>query len=189
MRSPKGSRPAVLPFVAATAVAAGLLVEPAPFPPSGATYVAAETPALHPLKLSHGRLDVEGDRMTVRIRMFWDDLEEAIRYMTADNRFRIGHTAEADSLVGRYLGGVLVLNADGARPTGRVIDSGEEDDMFWYIVEYRSNAPIRRLTFRNEIMVDLFPEQRNVLQVRNTARNVNRTFYFSSKKEEYTLNF
>lgn len=189
MRSPKGSRLAVLPVVAATAVASALLLEAAPLVPSGATPVAAESPSLHPLKLSHGRLDVEGDRMTVRVRMFWDDLEEVIRHMTADNRFRIGHTAEADSLVGRYLGQVLVLNADGARPTGRVIDSGEEDDMFWYIVEYRSSAPIRRLTFRNEIMVDLFPEQRNVLQVRNPSRNVNRTFYFSSKKEEYTLDF
>ncbi len=48
---------------------------------------------------------------------------------------------------------------------------------------------MRRLTLRNAIMVDLFPEQRNVLQVRNTARNTNRTFYFSSKKEEYSVSF
>lgn len=189
MRSPNGFRPAVPTILAATAVATGLVLGSAPLVPGGAETVAAESRPPHPLKLSHGRLDVEGDRMTVRIRMFWDDLEEAIRYMTEDRRFRIGHTAQADSLVGEYLGGVLILNADGARPTGRVIDSGEEDDMFWYILEYRSNAPIRRLTFRNEIMVDLYPEQRNVLQVRNTARNVNRTFYFSSRKEEYTLNF
>jgi hypothetical protein len=190
MRSDRHFRFAGPSLVAVAVLTAGLPLVSAPLAtPGAAAPVLAESPAAHPLKLSHGRLDVEGDRMTVRVRMFWDDLEEAIRYMTEDRRFRIGHTAEADSLVGRYLGSVLILNADGTRPTGRVIDSGEEDDMFWYIVEYRAGTPIRSLTFRNEIMVDLYPEQRNVLQVRNTARNVNRTFYFSSKKEEYTLNF
>jgi hypothetical protein len=143
----------------------------------------------HPLKLSHGRIDVDGALITARVRLFWDDLEEAIRYMTEDRRFRIGHTAEADSLVGAYLQTVLIVDADGTRPVGRVVQSGEEDDMFWYVIEYRAAAPVRRLTLRNAIMVDLFPEQRNVLQVRNTARNTNRTFYFSSKKEEYSLSF
>jgi len=38
-------------------------------------------------------------------------------------------------------------------------------------------------------MVDLYPEQRNVLQVRNPSAEVNRTFYFSSKKEAYALSF
>jgi len=164
-----------------------------PFSPSPTgvheTGAVATTPHLHPLKLSHGRVDVNGAVITLRVRMFWDDLEEAIRYMTEDRRFRIGHTAEADSLVGVYLQQVMILEADGTRPQGRVMESGEEDDMFWYIVEYRTSAPVRQLTVRNEIMVDLYPEQRNVLQVRNTARNVNRTFYFSSKKEQYALSF
>lgn len=194
MRSRPRSRRllALLPFGAALAtfpVAAPLPGTPAA-PGAGPPLSGASVPVpVHPLKLSHGRLDVEGDRMTVRVRMFWDDLEEAIRYMTEDRRFRIGHTAEADSLVGRYLSSVLVLDADGARPAGQVLESGEEDDMFWYIVEYRAPAPIRRLTVSNQIMVDLYPEQRNVLQVRNPTRDVNRTFYFSSKKERYTLEF
>src|SRR5690606_36650581 len=121
-----------------------------------------------------GRVDVEGAVITARVRMFWDDLEEAIRYMTADTRFRIEHTAEADALVERYLRGGLVLDADGTRPEGKVLQSGEEDDMFWYVLEYRAPAPVSRLIVRNEIMVDLYPEQRNVLQVRNSQKDVNR---------------
>lgn len=146
-------------------------------------------PSAHPLKLSHGRVDVNGEVITLRVRMFWDDLQEAIRYMTEDRRFRIEHTATADSLVGEYLQDVMILEADGTQPRGRVLESGEEEDMFWYIVEYRAPSAVRQLTVRNQIMVDLYPEQRNVLQVRNPSADVNRTFYFSSKKEEYALSF
>lgn len=146
-------------------------------------------PVAHPLKLSHGRVDVNGAVITLRVRMFWDDLQEAIRYMTEDRRFRIEHTATADSLVGEYLQETMILEADGNRPRGRVLESGEEDDMFWYIVEYRAPSAIRELVVRNQIMVDIYPEQRNVLQVRNTSADVNRTFYFSSRKEEYALSF
>lgn len=145
--------------------------------------------AVHPLKLSHGRVDVNGAVITLRVRMFWDDLQEAIRYMTEDRRFRIEHTATADSLVGEYLQDVMILEADGARPAGRVLESGEEEDMFWYIVEYRAPSAVRELVVRNQIMVDLYPEQRNVLQVRNPSADVNKTFYFSSKKEEYAVSF
>lgn len=187
----------VLPHLAGVALLAWGVSAPTdlpiPFSPSppgiGAGLEGVAPPRLHPLKLSHGRVDVNGAVITLRVRMFWDDLEEAIRTMTEDRRFRIGHTAEADSLVGAYLQQVMILEADGSRPRGRVMESGEEDDMFWYIVEYRAAAPIRQLSVRNEIMVDLYPEQRNVLQVRNTARDVNRTFYFSSKKEQYALSF
>lgn len=144
---------------------------------------------VHPLKLSHGRVDVEAGRVVLRVRMFWDDLEAAIRTMTEDPRFRIGHTAQADSLVGAYLGEVFHVEVDGSRRVGSVRDSGEEDDMFWYLVEYPVPAPIRRVVLRNEILVDLFPEQRNILQVRNTDRSVNRTFYFTHKREEYSVSF
>jgi hypothetical protein len=150
---------------------------------------APSLPVAHPLKLSHGRVDVNGAVITLRVRMFWDDLQEAIRFMTEDQRFRIEHTARADSLVGAYLQQVMILEADGDRPVGRVLESGEEDDMFWYIVEYRAPSAIRQLVVRNQIMVDLYPEQRNVLQVRNPSADVNRTFYFSSKREEYALSF
>ena len=37
----------------------------------------------------------------------------------------------------------MILEADGGRPVGRVLESGEEDDMFWYIVEYRAPSAIR----------------------------------------------
>ena len=168
-------------------------VPPAPGPPALARPVevaASPAPPLaHPLKLSHGRVDVSGAVITLRVRMFWDDLQEAIRYMTEDRRFRIEHTARADSLVGEYLQDVMILEADGARPSGRVLESGEEEDMFWYIVEYRAPSAVRELVVRNQIMVDLYPEQRNVLQVRNPSADVNKTFYFSSKKEEYAVSF
>lgn len=160
-------------------VVPGAVVPDRPFP----------RPVAHPLKLSHGRVDVNGAVITLRVRMFWDDLQEAIRFMTEDRRFRIEHTATADSLVGAYLQQVMILEADGGRPPGRVLESGEEDDMFWYIVEYRAPSPVQELVVRNQIMVDLYPEQRNVLQVRNPSADVNRTFYFSSKKEEYAVSF
>lgn len=167
---------------AAGSVAAGLHVPAKPLlpPPS---------PTAHPLKLSHGRVDVNGAVITLRVRMFWDDLQEAIRSMTEDRRFRIEHTATADSLVGEYLQETMIMEADGSRPRGRVLESGEEEDMFWYIVEYRAPSPIRQLVVKNQIMVDLYPEQRNVLQVRNPSAEVNRTFYFSSRKEEYAVSF
>jgi hypothetical protein len=175
----------------ATPVPSGPPVAPASRAASGVVLpdLSPSLAAAHPLKLSHGRVDVNGAVITLRVRMFWDDLQEAIRFMTEDRRFRIEHTATADSLVGAYLQQVMILEADGGRPPGRVLESGEEDDMFWYIVEYRAPSAVRELVVRNQIMVDLYPEQRNVLQVRNPSADVNRTFYFSSKKEEYAVSF
>src|SRR6185436_93516 len=91
----------------------------------------------HPLHVTYGRLAIETKGITLKIRMFKDDLEKALAQSSRQPKVTVRSAPGIDSLFVAYLGERIKLVADGAELEGRIAGSGTtEQDMCWYLVQF-----------------------------------------------------
>ena len=60
---------------------------------------------------------------------------------------------------------------------GNVIASGQAEDMWWYAVTFEAAEPVTTVAFRNDLLFDIFDDQRNITRVLDTSTEKQRTFY------------
>ena len=92
--------------------------------------------ARHDLHVSYGNLGLEGTTAILQIRIFKDDLEEALLRFDEREPFRLEVTPEMDALFLRYLAEKFVLEVDGKTLPGRILGSGYDEllDSDWGLV-------------------------------------------------------
>ncbi|HEX5820058.1 MAG TPA: DUF6702 family protein [Gemmatimonadales bacterium] len=151
-------------------VAAGLLAVPA---------------ARHDQHVSHTRLVVEGATLGARMRLFRDDLEKGLAGRHRLEAFDAVKDPRLDSLFAVYVNERFLLEADGARLRATVESSGVEMDtqqnqqMVWFVLEYAAAKPVRRLSLRNVILQEQFGDQQNIVQVMHLPDEARQTLYFA----------
>ncbi|MCC7131393.1 MAG: hypothetical protein IT352_02045 [Gemmatimonadales bacterium] len=153
------------------AAVTGLLV-------AGMAVGVAPTAAGHEIHVSYGRVAVEGVTITIRLRMFQDDLSRALARFARRDTVDLTARRESDSLATAYLGKSLLLTADGKALTGAVASSGPESDMWWYLIQFRAERPPARLGIANRVLFELFGDQQNLLKVLHTASGDETSLYF-----------
>ncbi len=177
------------------AAAAGLALllsfgaEHAPPPPSGLP--ARDAPAAHPLHLSTGQLLVERSTAYLRIRMFKDDLEQALAAHAGVPELALEPAPGADSLFLAYFAFSFELRANGVPLSGEILSSGEDLEsgdgdqrMWWVLVGFRSDAPIERVEIVNRVLFDHFDDQRNIVRILHAPTDRQRTLYFAAPDDE-----
>jgi hypothetical protein len=139
----------------ATLLLAGLFL--APVQPVG-----RENPApVHPMHVSYGRMVLEGNVALLNVRIFTDDLENALSRFHDVPGVRMRFTLTiADSVV-----------------PGQIVDSGESDDMWWYLVLFEGWQPINEVSFRTELLYDIFDDQRNIMRILHTETDEYQMYY------------
>jgi hypothetical protein len=120
---------------------------------------------IHDVHVSYGRVAVEATSITVRIRIFQDDLSRALARHAKRDTVDLAQKPFADSVAGDYLGQKLIMAADGAPLTGRLVAGGPEQDMWWYLIQYPLAKPIGRLSIASRVLFELFGDQQNLLKV------------------------
>ena len=122
-------------------------------------------PARHEVHASYGRLTVETAMVTIRIRMFQDDLSRALARHAKRDTVDLRARPFADSVAGGYLNQTLLLAADGSALRGTIVSAGAEQEMWWYLIQYPVSQPLARLSIANRVMFELFGDQQNLLKV------------------------
>ncbi len=150
--------------------------------------LSANAPA-HKFYVSYGRMAVEGSVAVCRVRYFQDDLQLALRWFSQDKSFELQPTASADALFLQYIEDRLRLVEDGRQLTASVLASGDERDMWWYMVQFDGEEVIDRLEVTNKTLFDLLPDQRNIMKVSHFPSEKERTLYFVEGSDTYTLDF
>lgn len=158
-----------------------LLLATAP-PPSGGGAPAAR----HDLHVSHTRMVLEERTVVLRIRMFHDDLQLALRRFAADSTLQLTPQDRADSLFGAYLLRTLRLEADGRPVRLGISASGMETDqaaqeVVWYVLEGGLERPAGRLMILHGVLFELFPDQQNIVQLLRLPEDRRRTLYFTAQ--------
>lgn len=133
---------------------------------------------------------IEDSAITIRVRMFRDDLEHALARFHGTDSATIARHPRLDSLVAPYLAKTLVLTVPGGSAGGRltlegpVVQVGRERDegnweMTWVLLRLPLAAPVQHLEVRNDIMFELFPNQQNLVQVLVLPGGARQALYFA----------
>ena len=129
-----------------------------------ATAFASKTPTMHPVHFSYGRLTVEGRTLTLRLRLFRDDIAQALATF-GSVPVRMASNAHTDALFASYFNERAFVATDGARLRGVVVASGEDAEMWWYDVRFTATRDVRTLRVRNGVLFDLYADQSNIVKV------------------------
>lgn len=147
----------------------------------------------HDFHVTYGSLAVEGSLAVLRIRFFADDLELALRTFSGDGDFQLKNNSVTDSVFGSYLNKSFSMIAGGETLSATLVDSGEDqldrEPVWWYVIQYESDVSIADLTVRNEIMFELFEDQKNIFKVAHFPDDERRAYYFASGEGEMSVSF
>ena len=146
--------------------------------PSGPPYPARSTrpavsesteSAAHDVHVSHMRVVVEANTVAAQVRLFHDDLQDAVRRAAGQPALSLS-SAAGDSAFVRYFARSVSVTADGARLVPRLLQARDERDaggvpMRVYTVELAAARPVRRLALRDALLFEHFRDQQNLAVV------------------------
>lgn len=144
---------------------------------------------LHNLHLSHGRMAVERDLIALRVRFFKHDLEDALSQHLKVTSVTLADDAASDSLFIAYLNDTFAVISNGDSLAPRIVASGEQHDVWWYELRFKSPAQIEILEITNRTLFDLFDNQQNILYITHFPSEERRTLYFVRGAEHYQVRF
>ena len=136
-----------------------------------------EPEVFHPMHVSYGRMVLEGDVALLNVRIFTDDLENALGKFHGVTGLRLRPDPVIDSLFTSYFNAQFTLTIADSVVPGVIVESGESDDMWWYIVLFQGWEPINEIGFRTELLYDIFDDQRNIMRILHTATDTYQMYY------------
>jgi len=145
--------------------------------PSSVGYGGEPPSDRHPLHLSHARIVLEGRYVILNIRMFRDDLENALSRFHHIEGLRMRPDPIVDSLFSDYFDTKFVLAVHDSAVHGAIAESGQAEDMWWYNIVFEAATAVGEISFRNDILFDLFNDQRNITRVLHVPTDRQRTYY------------
>ncbi len=148
----------------------------------------------HDLHVSYGDLGIQGALAVLEIRIFTDDLEEALRRRHGlPDAFHMEASPRVDSLFLAYLGDEFVLGVGGTSLVGGILGSEEDvrdrEPIWVYRIRYEGPSPISALEIRNTLLLEIFDDQRNILRVGHFPEGRTRTYYFARGEESRRVEF
>lgn len=141
----------------------------------------------HNVHVSRGRMAVEGGRAVVRIRFFRHDLEAALAAHHAIDSFSLSNTSRSDSLFLEYLTAHFSVLAGNRQLDASISTSGEDGEVWWFELNFSQRQPIESLAIRNEMLFELFPDQKHFLKVTFFPSGNSRSFYFVAGSAKYEI--
>lgn len=155
----------------------------------GSWGAASDAPS-HKFYMTYGRMAVENNQAMYQVKFFTHDLEAALQARFQQPELRLAPTPHIDSLFTTYLNErVTLMLADSTVVPAALASSGEEGDMWWYLVQYEAPSPLEAFTLQNTLLLEVFEEQKNLVKVRHFPSEANRSLYFVAGAERYAISF
>lgn len=149
-------------------------------------------PVVHDFHVSYSRLAVEGNMAVIRIRLFKDDLNQALTTREERDVF-IDTSPVSDSLFQAYFNERFVLSVEDEVMSGRIVGSGEEvvgnEPMWWYLLEFSAPERIEALHVSQRILSEVFEDQKNIVQVQHFPSEKVYSLYCVEDAWEYEVDF
>lgn len=157
---------------------------------SGASSLSSLT---HDLHVSYGNLGVEGSLAILQLRIFKDDLEQALGRLSGEEDLLMEVSPEMDGLFLEYLRENFVLEVGGKALSPILLGSGydelDREPVWTYQVRYDAETPIRTARITNTILFEIFPDQRNVVRVVRFPEERRSAHYFAPGEETREVTF
>ena len=137
-------------------------------------YLLAEGSWAHPLRLSVSQIEYSSDtaQMTVSLRLFLTDVNEALVFDPDNDELRLGREDEApnaEALLIDYLNEFFYLEVNKTRVPivvrSKVIGGTGQDTVLALLMEHSVTPPLQSLEIKNAVFTDLFFDQTNVVYI------------------------
>lgn len=120
----------------------------------------------------------------VSIRLFQDDLEVGLSAFQG-KKFQFQPQVEADELISKYIKNHVGFQVNRKLQTPyRYIGFEPQKDVIWVYLEIPTHQELRGVYFQNSLLVDVFPDQTNLVQV---VRQDNKHSYLFKKDSNVIL--
>jgi hypothetical protein len=159
------------PLTLATAAAAPVAA------PSVVTPSVVALPA-HEFHVSYTRMAIEPRVISAQIRIFADDLTRALAARTRTPALTLG-SPEGLGAFQSYLAERFVIVVGGRPLVPVIVSNVQERDMWSYTVQWQSPVPITSVTARNGALMELFPDQQNLVKVKHLPSGKEQTLFYS----------
>lgn len=150
-----------------------------------------ETPVVprHNFYVSYGQMAVEEGTVLLRIKLFTDDLEYTLQTVSRDRSLRLQPDPHVDQVFVNYFNQHFTLRSGSRTWKATLVTSGEENDMWWYLVRFDTGTTLRRFTLRHTLLFEQFEDQKNIVKVKLFPGEEEQTFYFSKEQPEQQVTF
>lgn len=156
----------------------------------------AERGWAHPLRLSVSQIEYASDtaEITVSLRLFLTDVNEALVFDPENDQLRLGRedeTPNAEALLIAYLNEFfyLKINEDEVpiMVDSKNIGGMGQDTVLELLIKHSVTPPLRSLEIKNAVFTDLFFDQTNVVYIHRD--DTSRSLMLNKKTPTSTLVF
>lgn len=147
-----------------------------------AFWTVVSVPSYHAIYISV----LEFDQQQLRVKLFTDDLQDAIRNYSSD--FKPGETnsfiQKNQRLVESYLNDKIQLSINGQVVKVNFQSSKVEGDSYWITFSLRNVGEWKSLSLRDTHFMELFPTQTNIIKITGDKQR-----FCKLTKQSNTCNF
>ncbi len=151
----------------------------------------AQTPVgTHPVHVSSTQIELSGDerRLNVTVRLFTDDLEDALRAFGHPVAIATSPVAAVDSALSAFLRAHLSLSLDGRPPTsGRVTGHRQDPEATTVTFEVPLRTVPGTIAVVQRVFFDRFDDQVNLIHLRFGSKKRSALLRGGLARAEFTL--
>jgi hypothetical protein len=138
-------------------------------------------PATHDFHVSYTRMAVEGATASAQVRVFLDDITDALTAKQGGRAIGALSTPAAEAVFAAYLAESMPVRLNGQLVRATIASSRQDGDMWAYIVTWQAPARITQLQLHNALLFERFDDQSNMVKVRDMAAGRERTLVFAGQ--------
>jgi hypothetical protein len=150
--------------------------------------VETDTHVRHDFHTSITRMDYNAREKSfeVSLRVFTDDLESALSKENAGQKFVVVNNDKNDAFVERYVRKrFALLNAQKQKKAFNYVGKEQEADATWIYIEIPCRETPSGFAVQNEVMLDLFDDQTNLLNLNYLSQR--KSFIFKGEQKTHDL--
>lgn len=150
--------------------------------------------SLHPMYISLALVDhnPKTETIDITLKVFTDDLQDAIRKQSSREDLFIGYDDElpaVDSLIQVYFQEELIFMPNGSKEASimKFIGKEIELDVTWCYFQIANVKDIQELSAHCEIFTELFPSQTTIMHVKRNGKE--KSMLFNRERTDQSVQF
>jgi hypothetical protein len=146
---------------------------------------------VHKYYLSLTKIDYikESKSLQITMRIFIDDLEITLNKIN-NKSFQLDTKTELEDVniyIEKYLLKQFEVHVNGSSKNYKYLGKKYENDVVYLFAEINNIAVINSIEIKNRILMDVFPEQQNIIKLNINSRK--KSFILTSKDDKDLLKF
>ncbi len=146
---------------------------------------------LHKFYVSVTQIEYNQEQKSLQIisRIFIDDIEEVLRKRYDETIELVSEKEETkiDQYLNKYLNQKLTITINGEKMFFKFIGKEYDNDLVLCYLEVENVPPLKMITVSNQILMDFFDEQQNIIHVKKGKKR--KSLILEKEKDKGMLKF